>query len=354
MNNKFYFLKCICVIISLSIFSSCNSNSDKVKEMEKIIISAHTKANNLERDEYINSTNINDLFTYNATKHNIPYFILRQEIEGCHLDSISYIGHNWFKVSYDYCGGDCEEVYYWKMAKEDNKYKIDNGDNAYSQCTSQIKDLSYADRIRFWVNSRKYDDVQPYFQGNLCKVSKDDKYGFINIEGEEILPCKYDDITFVLGDLSKTDYNGFRSGDNLVRVKLDNKYGIVNLDGKEIIPCKYDDLTILFDWGKDLLKVKLDNKYGFINFEGKEIIPCKYDDLMKFRYYLIKAELGNKYGFIDYEGNEIIQCKYDDLTLFDNNNNDLFKVKSNNKYGLINLEMEIEAENPVEETKEEK
>lgn len=347
MNNKFYFLKCICVIISLSIFSSCNSNSDKVKEMEKIIISAHTKANELQRDDFLNSSNINDLFTSNATKHNAHYLILREE-EECHFDSITYIGNNWFKVSYDLsdCGWpcDCDEIHYWKLKKEDNKYKIDNGDNAYSQCTSQIKDLSYADRIRFWVNSRKYDDVQPYFQGNLCKVSKDDKYGFINIEGEEILPCKYDDITFVLGDLSKTDYNGFRSGDNLVRVKLDNKYGIVNLDGKEIIPCKYDDLTILFDWGKDLLKVKLDNKYGFINFEGKEIIPCKYDDLTSFEYYLIKAELDNKYGFIDYEGNEIIQCKYDDLTLFDNNNNDLFKVKSNNKYGLINLEMEIEAE----------
>lgn len=349
MNNKSYFLQCICAIIFLAIFSSCNSNSDKVKEMEKIIMLAHTKANNIGIDTFLNDANINDLFTYKATKHDIPYFIFWQEAEGCHLDSITYIGHNWFQVSYNYCGGDCQKVYYWKIVEKDDKFKLDDVAYTYSQCTSQIKDLPYIDRIRFWFNSIKYD-AQPYFQGNLCKVRNDDKYGFINLEGEEILPCKYDDITFVFGDILKIDdeYSRFISDrqDNLLQVKLNNKYGIIDLEGKEIIPCKYDDLTI-FDWNEKLLQVKLDNKYGLINLEGKEIIPCKYDDL-KGSYdavegialVQIETKLNNKHGIINLEGKEIIPCKYDYI-----NTNDWYEewldVKMNNKYGIINSEGKV-------------
>ena len=332
MNNKFYFLKCICVIISLSIFSSCNSNSDKVKEMEKIIMWQYTHECNPEEQAFFSNINYyTDLCTSNFIK------LEEDAPEGMffgsyHLDSITYMGYNWFKISgkHKYEEGEYHENHftdYIKMVEEDNKIKFDDINNVYSECITQIKDLPYTDRIKFWFNSIKYDDVQHYFQGNICKVSNDNKIGFINLEGEEIIPCKYDDAKF-----------GFGWSRDLINLKLDNKHGLFNLAGEEIIPCKYNNIKFIDDC---LLQVKLDDGYGLINIEGEEIIPCKYDDFIRFNLCnknLFQVKSDNKYGLIDFEGKEFIPCKYDDLIKIFDWWNDSYLVKLDNKYGLINSE----------------
>lgn len=349
MNNKSFLTQCICVIIFLSIFSSCNSSSNQVKEMEKKIVLADSIINDINGVESVLAPSIDELFTYETTFEKMRF--LNQC--GAKLDSITYIGHNWFKVSYDltditywYYGisvGDLA-LLYLKINKEDDKFKLDDVAYAYSQCTSYIEDFPVADRIKFWFKSFKYDDVQSYFQGNICKVRDDDKYGFINIEGIEILPCKYDSVAFVMGDLIKKDEKEIvydACWDSLLYVKLDNKYGLINLDGKEITPCKYDNLT-LFTKYEYLFKTELDDKFGLINFDGKEIIPCKYSDLIEFGD-AIKVKSNDKYGLVTYACGvkEIIPCKYDDFILVEYDDEFIIKSKSNDKYGLIVEEEEI-------------
>lgn len=351
MNNKSFLAQCICAIIFLSIFSSCDSNSNQVKEMTEIIMLAHADANEIKIDKNIDivldddilkAANIGYLFASGETFKKMESLIQC----GAKLDSVTYIGHNWFKVSYDLSNwynsesGDEDglALLYWKIKKEDDKFKLDNVAYAYSQCTSYIEDLPNADRFKYWFNTIKYDDVQPYFQGNICKVRNNDKYGFINIEGIEILPCQYDDIAFVMGDLIEIDEKEIVYDDcldSLLYVKLDDKYGLINFDGKEIAPCKYDDLTLFTEY-LYLFKTELDDKYGMINFEGKEIIPCKYSDLTHFGD-AIKSKSNDKYGLVSYEGIEIIPCKYDDFIIVDEYNFDVIKSKSNNKYGLIRI-----------------
>lgn len=345
MNSKSFLVQCICTIFFLSIFSSCNSNSNQVKEMTEIIVLAHTEASKLEEDTFLSNTNIYDIFTSEAIFKEVRFRIR----DGARLDSITYIGHNWFKVSYDLTNwyntesGDEDglALLYWEIKKEDGKFKLDNVAYAYSQCMSDVEDLPYADRIKFWFNTIKYDDIQPYFQGKLCKVKNGNKYGFINIEGVEILPCKYDDVAFVMGDLIEIDEQEIvydDSMDSFLHVKLDNKFGVVNFDGEEIIPCKYDDLT-LFTKYSCLFKTELDGKYGLINFDGTEIIPCKYSDLTQFGD-AIKSKSNNKYGLITYEGTEIIPCKYDDFTIIEEYGFDVIKSKSDSRYGLIRIKSE--------------
>lgn len=331
MNNKSFLTQCICVIIFLSIFSSCNSSSNQVKEMEKKIVLADSIINNtttyyiaINEAKSVLAPSIDELFTNKTI-----FEKMRSLIQcGAKLDSITYIGHNWFKVSYDLTdwynteSGDEDglALLYWKINKVDDKFKLSDVAYAYSQCTSYIEDLPVADRIKFWFNTIKYDDVQPYFQGNICKVRNDDKYGFINIEGIEILPCKYDNVAFVMGDLIKIDEQEIvydDSRDSLLHVKFDNKYGLINLDGKEITPCKYVNLTLFTEY-EYLFKTELDNKFGLINFDGKEIIPCKYDDLTTVTYEEI----------------------YDDIIFYKNYGLDVIKSKSNNKYGLIRINTE--------------
>lgn len=324
MNNKSFLKQCICAIIFLSIFSGCASNSNQVQKMEECIVLAHTEVSKLKGGSTNMSANMYDIFTSEAIFKTVLFRIRN----GARLDSITYIGHNWFKVSYEcwYNSGSGNELglvlSYWQIKKQGDKFKLNNVASAYSQCRSYIEDLPNADRIKYWFNSFKYDYVQSSFQGNLCKVRNDNKYGFINIDGIEILPCQYDDIAFVMGDLIKIDEDELVHDDcwdSLLYVKLDDKYGLINFDGKEIVPCIYDDLTLIPEHGNlagrrffRFFKTKLDDKYGLINFDGKEITPCKYSDLIEFGG-AIKSKSNNKYGLITYEGKEILPCIFDEL-----------------------------------------
>ena len=318
MNKKKFFTLSICVFIFfffLSILISSDSNSNQVKKMVKNIMQAHTDAKN----------NNDGLFTSRAIFKKMDSIMQGEDEDTGYyrefkLDSITYIGHGWFKVSYDlnfaWSIPDDNAFLYWKIKKEDDKFKLDDVAYTYSQCTSQIKDLPYVDRIKCWFSSIKYDEVLPYFQGNICKVKNDDKYGFINIAGKEIIPCKYEDIAFVLGDSLKLgeslkiDVESLVYDDcldSLLRVKLENKYGLINgRNGKEITPCKYDDLALFDHYDVDYFKAKVEDKYGLIDFCGKKIFSCEYDDLTLFDEYHIKVKSNNKYGLYDIFGKKSI------------------------------------------------
>ena len=53
----------------------------------------------------------------------------------------------------------------------------------------------------------------------------------------------------------------------LARVKQDNKWGYIDKTGKEVIPCKYD-VAIFFSEG--LARIKLNGEYSYIDKTGKE------------------------------------------------------------------------------------
>ena len=82
-----------------------------------------------------------------------------------------------------------------------------------------------------------------------------------------IIPAKYD--------------WGYDSGDFIDVIK-DGLWGIIDKNGNEIIPCKYEQL--LFDYTLDdfannrLLALKKNGKYGKVNNKGEEVVPFIYDD----------------------------------------------------------------------------
>ena len=57
-------------------------------------------------------------------------------------------------------------------------------------------------------------------------------------------------------------------------VKLNGKYGFIDKEGKEIIPLKYDEVR---EFREGLATVELNKKWGFVDKEGKEVISLKYD-----------------------------------------------------------------------------
>ena len=84
-------------------------------------------------------------------------------------------------------------------------------------------------------------------------------------------------------------------------MKLAGKWGYINKEGKEVIPRKYD---CIWSFSEGLAKVELDGKYGVIDKKGDEIIPCKYDEVRFFSKGL--AKVGMEFPEFPKDATEVI------------------------------------------------
>lgn len=205
------------------------------------------------------------------------------------------------------------------------------------------------------ITPLKYDYANSFSEG-IAKVCVNKKWGFINKNGKEITPIKYDTV--------------YTCKSGVARVKLNGKYGLIDETGKEIMAIKYDNIG-LFEY--HVACVKIDGKWGIINNKGIEITPLKYDYMQKTNAYSIlclknkdkitlvdenslpieanpegyfndntsyfdesgigKVCLNGKWGFIDKTGKEISAIKYDYVFFFSEG---MARVLLNNKWGFIN------------------
>lgn len=144
------------------------------------------------------------------------------------------------------------------------------------------------------VISAKYNNIFANDEThNVFTVSLNDKYGFIDEFGEEIVKPKY--------DLAKCFYC-----DRAV-VKSNEKWGYVNTLGEVVIPIKYDYCNDFYD---NLAAVNKNDKWGFIDTSGKMITPCIYDSVRNFHNGLAAVKLNSKWGFINTSGKIIIPPLY--------------------------------------------
>lgn len=100
------------------------------------------------------------------------------------------------------------------------------------------------------------------------KVNKTDKGLVVELTPEFIKSVQqYDELT------------GFSEGYAIVR--KDGKYGFINIKGEEVIPCKYENAR---SFSEGLAAVQKNNKWGFVNTNGEEVIPCRYNQVEQFTH----------------------------------------------------------------------
>lgn len=160
-----------------------------------------------------------------------------------------------------------------------------------------------------------YDYIQSFHDG-LAVVSKDEKYGYINLVGEEVIPCKYDEARWF--------------SDDFAAVNKDGKWGFINKKGNEKIPFTYDKVE---SFSNGLAAVMKNEKWGFVDKEGILAIPCIYDYAYSFSEDLACIEKDGKWGFIDPKGNIVIPFKYNNVGSFSEG---LAFFYDDNRQGYIN------------------
>lgn len=142
-------------------------------------------------------------------------------------------------------------------------------------------------------------------EGLLALPGKDGKYGYLDRDGHEAIPFRFDRAHAFI--------------DGLACVKTDGKYGLIDKTGSFAVPPEYDMLGFggfNVQFFEDKLFACKDGKGGFINRAGETVIPFDLDVptlradepilLPEFGDGLVPVRRGGRAFFIDTQGNEVL------------------------------------------------
>jgi hypothetical protein len=90
--------------------------------------------------------------------------------------------------------------------------------------------------------------------------------------------------------------------EGLARVELNGKWGYIDKEGKEVIPIKYDWAR---SFSEGLACVKLNGKWGYIDKEGKEYFENLQESAKKVVEEWIQAQKRGESGAIYWYGGEM-------------------------------------------------
>ena len=178
------------------------------------------------------------------------------------------------------------------------------------------------------VESGKYDDAEN-FSDNLACVKKDSKAGFIDVKGNEVIPCSFE--------------RAYPFAEGLALVRKNDKYGYINTKAEFVVAPAYDN-GCHFACGVAI--VKKGSKEYVIDKEGAVVFSqdgnksAFLEEQFSDNLIPVIKEQGRKMvvGYMDTKGEEIIPFEYQYGLGFENGN---AVVMKDNKVYNINTKGEI-------------
>lgn len=198
---------------------------------------------------------------------------------------------------------------------------------------------------------QKYSEISGYvyygyYSDGLISVMKEingeTQWGFIDIDGNEVIPCMYDAVTNFNNGIARVKKQGisyeidktgnivneYKEGEmiigqyseGLVSVEIDNKVGFIDEKGNTVIapqfePAIFGELSYVFEQG--LCRVKKDGKIGMIDATGEMVIPNVYSYLDDFVEGLARFSVdGQAWGYMDRNGNYVFEPIFDYVYTF--------------------------------------
>lgn len=185
-------------------------------------------------------------------------------------------------------------------------------------------------------------------------IEQNSKYGFVNANGEVVIPVRYD-MTYgwfeskstlhavKIGDkwgyinnfgkqVGKMNFEyAYQPNEEVALVKIKGLYGYIDNKAKLIIKPKYYEANSFYE---GLAAVKIyGGAWGYINSQGEYEIEPAFQGAIEFSEGLAAVSIYDKWGYIDSKGNKTIDYKYDEAKPFVNG---LAPVRKGKKWGYIN------------------
>jgi hypothetical protein len=130
------------------------------------------------------------------------------------------------------------------------------------QINSEEKKFGFIDVNGNYILNLEYDWAYSLCNG-LAPIQKGDSFYYINSTGATALTVNYQGA------------GSFSSGLASVYNEVDDKWGYIDVTGKLVIPCKFTDCKV-FDEG--YAAVKVNDKWGYIDRTGNFVLKPAYDD----------------------------------------------------------------------------
>jgi len=170
---------------------------------------------------------------------------------------------------------------------------------------ARVTASSNGTRITFLKDSHGTDSEKTHdFYTDYIPVVNDCKFGFIDKQGNEVIPIEYDYASDFRDSISIVSKNG--------------KSGVINVKGELLVPLVYESIYYSECSEKNLLLCAcIKGKYGAINYKtGQIVIPFCYDNQIVFSEGRAVVSMNGKYGYIDKSGNMVIGKEWDIASTF--------------------------------------
>ncbi|GEM_PF-2689600 len=172
-----------------------------------------------------------------------------------------------------------------------------------------------------------YEDMQFLTKDLIALKDESGKYAMYNYNGEKITDHIYDEM------------NGY--GRTMIQVSQEDKWGYLNNDGEVVVDIQYEqiDISIL---DPRYAQVKVDGKYGIMDMYGDYLLEPKYDYInlgfnddgtLNDKCFIVRE--GEKRSLIDKTGNILREDLYEGLMIYED-----FIMGMNNEYQYILLDLQ--------------
>lgn len=200
------------------------------------------------------------------------------------------------------------------------------------------------------------------FEGNVARVSFEDKWGAIGANGLYTIQLVYDSLSEFSADSiaiagidryyllintkglrQSSNYQSIEKKDYGYLVRLNSQYGTLDNMGHMLLQPQFDNVKALND-GSSVEMFEKDGKWGVVK-SGNEILAHKWDKpLQPFKagknldYTVYLAYQGDSVGVVTSHGDNVVPCYYDSIELDDSGL--YFVTTKDGKYGALTLELD--------------
>lgn len=321
MNIK-HIAKIVCLFLATTILSSCNKNAD-----EKIIP--------VQSGDKWGFINLKGSFVINPQFDNAD----------CFQDGLSRVSSNGLIGYIDKKGQYVIRPQYINGTSFSEGMAFVVTDNSYPTCINNKGEVVFV--------LKQQCTVFTFCNGLARYKTEDERYGFVNTQGELAIPARFEyagdfhdglaEVKMIVGNES---YSGFIDTkgelvincqfndassfhDGLAAVSNGKMYGFINKKGEYTINPQFETVD---DFSEGIAAFDNGKMYGFIDKNGTYVINPQFDDADEFRDGLAAVESGKLFGYIDKSGKYVINPQFDYACGFKNG---LAAVRSNEKWGLI-------------------
>lgn len=165
------------------------------------------------------------------------------------------------------------------------------------------------------------DFAQIEERGKFADVKREGKWGLVDAEMNEILPC-----------VNYKKVLGSTYSDGLVLVLHQGLYGVLDKNARFVIPAAYKSLSR----SGSRFTAETSSGFGLLSDKGVEIIPCRYKVVKNSHNYWLCKD-GEYWGVFSSDYDELYPCQFQDVKLEEVSGRLVIHNKNKGLWGVLDF-----------------